>query len=821
MREVCEDRDSPWLRVPRAQEMVVMSQMAGMRSEIEELARGEGDSEGMARRIAQAALSNNMTSAEHVSGILEAVKRQVRPATPTLAEVDALFGGVEAQAVAGQKKRKVSTGPTVEFAGRAIPVFSGSSSVQIEEKVGLTVDSSVPTVLRNAQNMLDRWMLNKPHKMPLIFMGDPSTGKTALPIEVAAEAKYPVLRLNGDDDTRAEELLGTWKTKKTEKGTVAYFEPGKLLEFIENGGVVVSDEGNALPTEVQQVLADIVTDYNEKEIVVEVKNKPVRLKPHKDFHLLFNGNIGTRGTKAYIERINAGCNHLYAYSIPGKELEEITSRIEPGVLREFHAVAADFFQRLVASRDQLKEPFEFNLRTQKRAMQRMAQFLYTSEDTPQMAMARAVKEVYIDAMWNASDRAEATKIFNFVFGGVSEHKSIKAPAFGKKYRLTVDKLARPVNPPGQEQEFYKIEFGPETFTVGDVTLPRDPENSVGSVAELEKMLLENHGIYLVQNKAFLESFYAWCKAKYMSQKTGESLFILGPGDCGKNIAARAGILCTGQPKYDFEVHESISRTKLMGGTTIDADGVTVPTEGAYSGLAKGVGGGNLFCRHWDQLPPEVSTRMLPLFEDAKKGRRSFLDQHGAMADVDPGFFFSGTATVGGGKRLDVNKALLNRHTLYAYPEQKPKDRVKARTELLKEIAKKISNSELMVDVAESIVAFESSYKKMLDDKVISSTTREHAPVPDFKRLVQWLEQVKIDSNETEGPGTMSMTEAFIKGAVANFDVPPITEQGPDGSYEHDKNLLLQLATGLGNANKSMVKSAIAGKLRGEFKTRMI
>ena len=130
------------------------------------------------------------------------------------------------------------------------------------------------------------------HRLNTLIIGETGTGKTHCFREFCHQRKLPYMRVNLNDATTVEDLVGQF-TPDT-NGTGFKWTDGVLTKFVRYGGVFVCDEINASNAGILFVLHALLDD--ERKLVLVQKDGEV-LHAHPDFWFVATMNPDYEGTK--------------------------------------------------------------------------------------------------------------------------------------------------------------------------------------------------------------------------------------------------------------------------------------------------------------------------------------------------------------------------------------------------------------------------------------------------------------------------------------------------------------------------------------------
>lgn len=128
---------------------------------------------------------------------------------------------------------------------------------------------------------------------PLMLTGETGTGKSFLIREICKAAELSYETINFHSAVTQGEIVGKYDFDKD--GKVVWHD-GILTRCMREGKILIAEEANGMRSEVSLCFYSPM-DFK-KEVVLTKKDGEV-IKAHKDFRLIFTGNLGYRGTERF------------------------------------------------------------------------------------------------------------------------------------------------------------------------------------------------------------------------------------------------------------------------------------------------------------------------------------------------------------------------------------------------------------------------------------------------------------------------------------------------------------------------------------------
>jgi hypothetical protein len=145
----------------------------------------------------------------------------------------------------------------------------------------------------NAETLdLEVLLFSYARRLNTMLIGETGTGKTASVRWVAYLLGVPYMRINLNGGTTAEDFIGQFVAKDSE---IAWSD-GMLTLFMRAGGILVCDELNAAPADINMILNPVLDD--ERRLVLVQRDSEV-LHSHPDFWFVstLNPDGDYEGTK--------------------------------------------------------------------------------------------------------------------------------------------------------------------------------------------------------------------------------------------------------------------------------------------------------------------------------------------------------------------------------------------------------------------------------------------------------------------------------------------------------------------------------------------
>lgn len=173
------------------------------------------------------------------------------------------------------------------------------------------------------------------------------TGKTSLPMQIAARLNWPVLSLDGSRDFNPDLLIGR---PDLQKGAMEFLY-GSLVESMINGYIFIFNEVDSCPPGLLTALHDVA----EGRPLVLHSNGGQVVRPQKNFRLICSGNSNGLGdttglyrgvqplNRAFLDRARMFETKYPAPEVETKILEQIIldeyGQPEPETIRQFVEIA--------------------------------------------------------------------------------------------------------------------------------------------------------------------------------------------------------------------------------------------------------------------------------------------------------------------------------------------------------------------------------------------------------------------------------------------------------------------------------------------------
>lgn len=139
----------------------------------------------------------------------------------------------------------------------------------------------------------------------VLLVGPPGSGKTSLPVQVAAARKQPCVRFNLNGETRVHHLRGQQRPAAVDGVLTLAFHHGRLVEAMRRGHWVVLDELDAAPANVLFALQPVLEEGARS---IDIPETGEVVHAHPAFRLFATAN--TIGTRARFRARHAGTSPM-------------------------------------------------------------------------------------------------------------------------------------------------------------------------------------------------------------------------------------------------------------------------------------------------------------------------------------------------------------------------------------------------------------------------------------------------------------------------------------------------------------------------------
>jgi len=157
------------------------------------------------------------------------------------------------------------------------------------------------------ESVYDLSMLDEPNFIANAFVVH-NCGKTSLPLALAAELGYPVLRINLNGETRVTHLVGLQKPAAEDGVLTLKFAPGVLAKAMREGYWLILDEIDAATSNVLMTLQPVLEDRPSLYIPETGEHISHGHGLHPRFHVFATGN--TIGYRSFTRARHAGTTPL-------------------------------------------------------------------------------------------------------------------------------------------------------------------------------------------------------------------------------------------------------------------------------------------------------------------------------------------------------------------------------------------------------------------------------------------------------------------------------------------------------------------------------
>ncbi|MEL6547630.1 MAG: AAA family ATPase, partial [Myxococcota bacterium] len=464
-----------------------------------------GKSAAALEEIAQLAVDGGTDTHFLIDSALDGLQAHARATRPTLRELDQVH---DLRSAGGSRTAQRShTGPTKNLWGVECPLFE-----QLTQAADVPPEKYTDTSLATFQVNVSKLVagLFGRDSGPVIALGDPGCGKTRVPEWLATELGYPYGRFQALPDADRNDFLGTWRLKT---GGPA-FDKHEFIRLWQEGGIILIDEFNHFDEDMQRFIAEFVRNYHKEGFELTIGNERVKVQRNPQTRIVFTGNFDSPECNDIEDELASHCNIAWFAPMTGEDLTTLLQNWLPTYDPELVSLAGTFHADVVAKsiNRELRGNHSLSIRNVEKLKERVT--LYTDQD-PNFAIARAVREVYLDHVDHPDDRAKLEEAFEAVFQ-IAPNDTIP------------------------DDSFYTLEVGDSAIRFGDVTFPVGP----GGAKSIEGMTLDVGGIEdwpILADLDLKKAVYAILKA----WSVNETPHLVGPDESDKNIAIRVAAEMTG------------------------------------------------------------------------------------------------------------------------------------------------------------------------------------------------------------------------------------------------------------------------------------
>ena len=182
---------------------------------------------------------------------------------------------------------------------------------------------------------------------PALLIGPRSTGKSTLAETVAHILMLPVTLIGGNGDMTADWLLGgpTITYDKDGRQQITH-QAGLLLQAVESGELVIFEEINMVPSEINSLLHPLL-DWRRILPVPGVG----QVKPHPSFRMIACMNPGYAGTRQVNEALISRFKAVKVPYPPGSLVEEVIIK-ETGIKKDVAKNISQIYEMIVRRAEQ-------------------------------------------------------------------------------------------------------------------------------------------------------------------------------------------------------------------------------------------------------------------------------------------------------------------------------------------------------------------------------------------------------------------------------------------------------------------------------------
>ncbi len=747
-----------WSAVPEARALAAISKLEELRPEIFELARGGEGAGALARALCDRVAAAGPYAAELVPQVMSALRREVSAQRPSLDDVHVgLDVPEDAQA---PTKAAAPKPPSKDFNGLELRLFQGDRSHgRVPDALPFT---ATPTGMNNMKRLRDALESDAPF---VVCLGDPGPGKTYTSKVYAHETGSPLVELDGGPERRADEAAGAWGRDKS--GMPAYARSAEL-EVFTKGGIIVDDEFQASRMFILQQRGEQAGRFN-KTIMMRT-NETEAVERHPQTKIVLIGNLLPDEIPP---EIMENAKVIYFDALPIGDQVMIAQTKAP-TLNPAEVELLGKMQVTVEVKNKhenLGKAIALSVRNLTRAARRAEQF----RSNPELAVARAARESYIDGVIDPVVKGKLAEAFKEIFG-VTPEATLSDPAS------------------------IELRQGPRSVSIGEATVEHGPNKPVDPA----KLTAFTGGVevpYILGDRERVE-LEALAKAMQMREST---LYVAERESGVMGIIEAMGQL-TGLSIATKEVTRETTVAEMFGETSVraldDKNFETYFAPGIINQLNKANKGGIVVLRNVDRLKDATRIRLHRMLEE-----RKIPGENGTMVDMHPNLHVIMTTSPGEHGKLGL--ALQNRITqrsLKAKTVEEVLERLTAMGEKLKVPAVYIAD----------MVRFQTMWMQMRGGRIAKYVQPHNLPRPGMTRLITWLgDFAKVMRGEDRGSGDLSarLRDTLIEGGLTHYAVPDSREFDSSGQpMKPDLELLREILTAMADGEDERVL-----KLNGNIK----
>ncbi|MEO0814752.1 MAG: hypothetical protein AAFY60_17955, partial [Myxococcota bacterium] len=377
-------------------------------------------------------------------------------------------------------------------------------------------------------------------------------------------------------------------------------------------------------------------NYHKEGFELTIGNERVKVQRNPQTRIVFTGNFDSPECNDIEDELASHCNIAWFAPMTGEDLTTLLQNWLPTYDPELVSLAGTFHADVVAKsiNRELRGNHSLSIRNVEKLKERVT--LYTDQD-PNFAIARAVREVYLDHVDHPDDRAKLEEAFEAVFQ-IAPNDTIP------------------------DDSFYTFEVGDSAIRFGDVTFPVGP----GGAKSIEGMTLDVGGIEdwpILADLDLKKAVYAILKA----WSVNETPHLVGPDESDKNIAIRVAAEMTGWTPVEKGFNSQTQLPELLSTTTLRVDpstgqNVTADVDGSITARVRSEAGAEciLLMRNFDDALPSLQGGLHEVFERD----RAFRLPSGEMVNMSPQFHAATTSKVAPGDAHKLTSAMDNRLSTY-------------------------------------------------------------------------------------------------------------------------------------------------------------